>query len=178
MALTAVALSDQLLLTDALQKGQVFDAGGQRLTSAEYVSEVTVAEGLVHPLELRGGALVLRPGFLAQKKKMREQAPTTGIAGGESPELVNRLEGNYPNPFNPSTTLRFSLATSSEASLKIYDVRGRLVRTLVSDSLEPGRHEARWDGRTDSGSRAASGVYFARLSAGDFTQQHKIVMAR
>jgi hypothetical protein len=78
------------------------------------------------------------------------------------------LEQNYPNPFNPSTALKLALADDGDVSLTIYDVGGRKIRRLVSGDLQAGYHEVVWDGRTDSGDDAATGIYFARL-------QHKSV---
>ena len=71
----------------------------------------------------------------------------------------------YPNPFNPMATVAFNLKTPGKATLTIYDVRGRFVRSLEDGYLESGRHEYYWLGRDRNGQRVASGVYFARLQA-------------
>lgn len=76
------------------------------------------------------------------------------------------LAPNWPNPFNPRTTLRFDLPAAGRVRLEVYDVRGRLVGSLVDAELPAGRHEAVWDGRDSEGRAMASGSYFARLSAG------------
>jgi len=74
------------------------------------------------------------------------------------------LAQNYPNPFNPSTTIRFSVpAPGSMVSLKVYDVTGRLVSTLVDNEKISGTREARWNGKDRRGADVASGVYFCRL---------------
>lgn len=84
-----------------------------------------------------------------------------------------------PNPFNPLTTIRFTLpAGNHEVALTIVDANGRLVRRLVQDRLEAGSYEYRWDGRDDSDGRAASGVYFARLAAGAARTNYKLILAR
>lgn len=84
-----------------------------------------------------------------------------------------------PNPFNPLTTIRFRLPEGSHrVELEIVDAAGRLVRQLAGEVLGEGTYEYRWDGRTTEGSRAASGVYFARLSA-DVTRTHyKLILTR
>jgi len=82
--------------------------------------------------------------------------------GDQLPSTV-MLNGNYPNPFNPSTEISFALPAQSRASLRIYDTAGRLVRTLVSGELDAGTHFVTWNGKTDSGNITASGVYFYRL---------------
>ncbi len=91
---------------------------------------------------------------------------------------VNALEPNYPNPFNPSTTIRFSLAGPGHTSLRVYDVAGRLVRSLVDDTLDDGMHEIPWDGTNERGDVAASGVYFYRLVTGRFKQTRRMVLLR
>ncbi|MCK4539408.1 MAG: T9SS type A sorting domain-containing protein, partial [Candidatus Krumholzibacteria bacterium] len=86
---------------------------------------------------------------------------------GDTP-AVSSLAQNYPNPFNPATTLKFDLALKGHVSLKIYNVAGQLVRTLVSEERDAGRYNEVWDGRSNSGSKVASGVYFYRMKTGSF----------
>ncbi len=93
-------------------------------------------------------------------------------------ELRNALVQNYPNPFNPATTIAFSLAKNSQVVLAIYDVRGALVRTLIDESRVAGGQRVVWDGKDDSGTDVASGVYFYRLSAGHFQATKKMVLLR
>jgi 2',3'-cyclic-nucleotide 2'-phosphodiesterase / 3'-nucleotidase / 5'-nucleotidase len=73
------------------------------------------------------------------------------------------LAQNEPNPFNPSTSIRFNLPRATVASLRVYNVRGELVRTLADGFLPAGEHEVEWDGQTDRGGNASSGVYYYRL---------------
>jgi hypothetical protein len=80
---------------------------------------------------------------------------------------------SQPNPFNPSTVISFKLGRSKHVSLKIYDLAGRLVRTLVNDELKSGPHQITWDGKTNKGMPSASGIYFFRLSVA-----HKIVTGK
>jgi hypothetical protein len=84
----------------------------------------------------------------------------------------------YPNPFNPQTSVHFTLASPVRVKIAIFDVTGALVRGLVDDSLPAGSHEARWDGRTDKGNGATSGIYFVRMVAGSHTEVRKIVMLK
>ncbi len=92
--------------------------------------------------------------------------------------LRNELGQNYPNPFNPSTTVSFSLASEAAATLRIYDVRGAEIRTLVNDRRKAGVYRIKWDGTDNSGQRVASGVYFFKLSAGSFTDTKKMTMLK
>ena len=78
--------------------------------------------------------------------------------------LVNLLEPNYPNPFNPSTTLQFSLREAAHIELSVYDLHGREVANIAGGEWAPGFHSATWNGIDDKGQSVASGVYFARLS--------------
>ncbi|HXV12710.1 MAG TPA: choice-of-anchor D domain-containing protein [Candidatus Krumholzibacteria bacterium] len=88
------------------------------------------------------------------------------------------LHPNRPNPFNPVTTIAYDLPRASRVRLAIYDVRGREVRALIDANQPSGSHEVRWDGRDARGVPAASGVYFYRLSAGDFVQTKKMVLLK
>ena len=73
------------------------------------------------------------------------------------------LAQNHPNPFNPKTVIAFNLPRAQDASLRIYDIQGRLVRTLLGGAQTAGRHEVTWQGRDESGGAVASGMYFYRL---------------
>jgi hypothetical protein len=84
----------------------------------------------------------------------------------------------YPNPFNPSTTITFSLAEPTYARLAIYDARGALVRTLVRGSLAGGTHVVQWNGLNDSGVSVASGVYLYRITADKKTSTKKMLLLR
>jgi hypothetical protein len=84
----------------------------------------------------------------------------------------------WPNPFNPQTTVKFINPRAGLVQLAIYDVQGRLVRSLVSESLTAGEHNRTWDGRTDGGSPAASGVYFARMISGEKAASTKVMLVK
>ncbi len=85
----------------------------------------------------------------------------------------------YPNPFNPMTTIQFEISEPSAVSLRIFDNRGRVVRHLVSDRLSAGLHRIVWDGRTNNGKRAASGLYFYALRVGKrFQGWGKMILMR
>ena len=83
------------------------------------------------------------------------------------------LEQNYPNPFNPSTKIGFRITDMGFVSLKIYDVLGREVTTLVNEVKQPGSYEATFDARG-----LASGVYLYRLKAGSFTETKRLLLLR
>ena len=88
------------------------------------------------------------------------------------------LAQNWPNPFNPNTTIAFGLKESGHVSLRIYDAAGRLVTTLVDESRAAGPYDTVWNGTDDMGNNAASGVYFYMLKAGTFEETRKMVLLR
>jgi len=105
--------------------------------------------------------------------------PVTAVQ--EAIELQPRslsLAQNYPNPFNPSTTIRFSLPVGGHVQLRVFDVVGRVVATLLDQQLPAGNHSIQWRGRTDSGLEAASGIYFYRLSADNFHKVRKMTLIK
>jgi flagellar hook assembly protein FlgD len=83
-----------------------------------------------------------------------------------------------PNPFNPQTTISYSLGAAGDGELAIYDLAGRRVKTLVSGYVDAGQHEAQWGGRDEQGRRVASGVYLYRLVAGDFVETRRMVLLK
>jgi len=104
-------------------------------------------------------------------------------AVGESDEWdwVRVLSGvsNYPNPFNPQTTIAFELPNEQAVSLRIFDVSGRLVRELVDGEIyAQGRSEVTWNGRDDDGRQVAAGVYFYRLDAGEFSESKPMALVK
>lgn len=98
----------------------------------------------------------------------------TGLEGEETPAPLRfALEQNYPNPFNPKTTISFSIPRFSHVTLKIYDLLGREVETLVSESLPAGAYRKEWNGEG-----FASGVYLYRLSAGEHAETKRLILIR
>lgn len=99
---------------------------------------------------------------------------------GDTPEVgeVVRRFSSAPNPFNPSTSIRFELERASEVRLRIYDARGARVRTLVSGRRGPGVHRVQWDGRDEEGRSTASGVYLAELRAAGEQRVRKLALVR
>jgi len=95
----------------------------------------------------------------------------------EAPKVFT-LNQNAPNPFNPATSISFSLAEDRNTSLVVYDALGRTVRTLVNGPLPSGTHTMRWDGRDDTGEAVSSGVYLYRLTAGGVTETKRMTLVR
>lgn len=102
----------------------------------------------------------------------------SGIVQISTSALELALEQNEPNPFNPVTTIRFSLDRSADVQLAIYDVSGRIVRTLVRRPLASGLYSETWDGTDDRGARVSSGLYFYRLDTGRHSITRKMVLLK
>ena len=101
-----------------------------------------------------------------------------GAAGDDTPPLVTGLAGNYPNPFNPETTIVFSLAEPSHSTLCVYNIRGRRVRTLVQGSLFAGEHSVVWNGCDDNGNPVSTGLYLLRLVTAEGSHTHKALLLK
>jgi hypothetical protein len=96
----------------------------------------------------------------------------------DAPAAVLALAQNHPNPFNPQTVITFSLPRAQRASLRIYDLQGKLVRTLVVGEIAAGVHEVTWRGRDDRGGQVASGLYFYRLRSQDGDEVRKMTLLK
>jgi hypothetical protein len=104
--------------------------------------------------------------------------PTGSITGDDTPPAAATLARCWPNPFNPATTIAFTLREKGPVTLKVYDVSGRLVRTLVEETRDAGRYEVVWDGKNGGGRGVASGIYFCRMQTADFERSEKMVLLR
>jgi hypothetical protein len=99
-------------------------------------------------------------------------------AGGEALPTTFRLLQNVPNPFTPFTTIAYHVPETCRVGIRIYNASGQLVRKLVDAEVEPGRYAASWDGRSDSGEAAVSGVYFCTMEARGFHSSSKMLLLK
>jgi hypothetical protein len=105
--------------------------------------------------------------------------PSAGTGRSEALPSEFRLCSNSPNPFSKLTLIRFDLPEPAEVTLRIYDARGRLIRTVIEGGLRPGgRHIVYWDGTTDAGGVVSPGVYFYRMEAGNYIGTQRMVFLR
>jgi hypothetical protein len=103
----------------------------------------------------------------------------TGVNSSENKIPTEyRLEQNYPNPFNPSTTIYFSLPRNSVVSLKIYDMLGREVKTLLNQQMNAGIHSINWNAENEIDEKVTSGIYIYRITAGDFISAKKMILIK
>ena len=141
-----------------------FDTNG--LEAGQYTSSMLIEDGL--------GEETTVPIIL--------NVTATGINGNLP--TVTELNGNYPNPFNPTTNIKFSLKADSKVSLMIYNIRGQKVKTLVEDDMQAGYHSVVWNGTDESGKNVSSGVYFSRFDSADrndggrYTSVKKVILLK
>lgn len=102
----------------------------------------------------------------------------TPVTDPETPQLQTALASNYPNPFNPSTNISFSLANPGEVSIQIFNQKGQLVKTLLNSSMPAGNHQLTWNGTDEQGAQVGSGVYFYRMKSGKYSSTRKMVMMK
>jgi hypothetical protein len=102
----------------------------------------------------------------------------TGVPDAHNPPREFALYQNFPNPFNPSTQIKFSLPVAAPARLAIFDMLGREVRVLHDGSLDAGVHQVTWDGRSSIGIPVPSGVYFCRLVQEGRQLSQKLLLVR
>ena len=108
--------------------------------------------------------------------------PSTGVT---EPTLVDgtvpsgyALHQNYPNPFNPDTNIRFDVAQDGPVQIGIYNVTGQLVRQLVDGNRPAGSYQVNWNGQNSRGAAVPSGIYFCRMTAGQFTDIKKMALIK
>ncbi|MBN2104036.1 T9SS type A sorting domain-containing protein [bacterium] len=151
----------------------VFGCGGG--TAAGSGIRVYGTPGQVITDEAEGPDLCLMSGFWHMQASLITDVETKQ----ENVPAEFRLERNYPNPFNPNTTIAFSISGPSLLRLEVYNVFGEKIRTLISDrQYEAGRWKAVWDGRNDKGAAVSSGIYFFRLTAGSRVQTRKMMLVK
>jgi hypothetical protein len=111
--------------------------------------------------------------------KFTTSAPDTYVSNQDAvnPVQITNLR-NYPNPFNPSTTISFTAKASGMAKLNIYNLKGQLVKSLVDEALKSGDHKLVWDGKDSEGNLVGSGIYFYHLEMGNFKRINKMLMMK
>ncbi|MBM2841397.1 MAG: hypothetical protein HW412_1925 [Bacteroidetes bacterium] len=156
--------------------GQPSYTGNKGMWAWEYINltpyigqQIRLRFNLIADTGLRGDGLY----FDELRVVDYRDSVSTGVAGEGSLPISFSLAQNFPNPFNPTTTISFTIAHSSLAVLKVLDVLGREVASLVNETKAAGSHTVNWDA-----SNLASGVYFFRLSAGSYTATRKLLLLR
>ncbi len=104
------------------------------------------------------------------------QAVTGNI--DNTPNMTKFCLNNYPNPFNPETTISFNLLQNERVKLEIYNVKGQLIKTLINDKRNAGNHRINWDGKNNSGKMVTSGIYYSRLKTSQTTLVKKMLLIK
>jgi hypothetical protein len=138
----------------------VFDVG-------EHTVELTIPAGCVDPAIVR-----CRQGNALSDAELWDDESGWEVPGPTA------MYGNYPNPFNPSTTFRYSLSEQGEVSIRIYNMLGQVVKTVVNQVQTAGYHEVKWDGTNETGSKVSSGIYVYRMEAGRFVETNKLLLLK
>jgi hypothetical protein len=122
----------------------------------------------------------LQPGEYRLYTTVRIPRPDilTSVTTNNSIPLQYQLDQNYPNPFNPSTTINYNLSAIGNVKIKIYDILGREVITLVNAQKPAGKYQAIWNGTDNFGNKVTSGIYFYTIRTGNFTASKKMVMMK
>ncbi|MBM4403804.1 MAG: choice-of-anchor J domain-containing protein [Candidatus Cloacimonetes bacterium] len=110
-----------------------------------------------------------------------DQVKVEGVVSNEdvtSPVIQTELQGNYPNPFNPETTIRYSVKEATPVTIEIYNVKGQLVRTLVNEAKASGSYSNVWNGMDNNGHSVSSGVYFYKMKAGSYSSTKKMILMK
>ena len=101
---------------------------------------------------------------------------------GDIAEIISKIPikllRNYPNPFNPTTTIAFELEKSGKSSVNIYNMKGQKVKTLLNEELLEGKHFRLWDGKNDNGKRVASGMYFYKVALDGKQLTRKMILMK
>jgi hypothetical protein len=162
--------------------GQPYYAGVQNeLTNAADFYVKTMWFGFsfmyIRDAAIAPGVAMVRNRIMAAVRDWQGGAINDNITQNETPAAYS-LSQNFPNPFNPSTTIHYSMRSKGHLSLKIYNVAGQLLRVLVDEVKNAGAYTIVWDGCNNRGSRVASGVYFYKMETKDFSRTKKMVMLR
>ena len=172
--------------TGAVMQSRTANSGSYhlRLPAGTYQAKV----GLLSPVHGFYRVYDLDSVHLDRDRRFDIELGTTSIEDTEEVQEADvrpqwtELEQNYPNPFNPTTTIRYQIEESAQVELKVYDILGRAVATLVSARQPSGMHRARWHGRDVTGHPVASGVYLYRLTVENgtrlFTDTKKLLLVR
>ena len=116
--------------------------------------------------------------YLSSSRSMSYEGCCCDIANNLDIDEIVFSTNNFPNPFNPYTTIKFSIGEVGNVVLNVYNVRGQRVRTLQNEHREPGHHSVIWDGTDDYGRAMSSGIYFYRIVAGENVATRRMLLMK
>jgi len=156
-------------LSDGLIRGLVFSMQGQALPE-NLKFEFLNADGFGGTSTIEFQDIILAD---SQGNGVEVEAQTYDVSFASAIPVKTELSGSYPNPFNPSTAINYSVANDSHVEIMIYDASGRLVEELVNGHKDGGAYSVTWNA-----SQQASGMYFAKMISGDVIQTQKLVLLK
>ena len=120
------------------------------------------------------------PDFDSYMKFLAELTSSSGSPSQNvrSTPQVLRIESNYPNPFNPQTTIRFSVPSDGKVQVTVYNIKGQKVKQLLNEQIVAGRHSVTWNGCDTNGRSVSSGLYFAKIEQGNKHRIHKMMLLK
>ena len=180
------------VIPDAIEKKTMVEKKRAFLVHMEMANEEVVSGGESRRYLLKGVQVKPVPVMLASNELFQlrwtteevieeeKTGPEAQLLSEPSPPVTFSLSQNYPNPFNPSTTISFTVPEkqTGTTSLRIYDIRGRMVRTLVDEDLASGNYSVHWRGRDERGESVSSGVYLYKLIQGGKVLMRKMTVVR
>jgi hypothetical protein len=141
-------------------RNDVVDAGGSISSSTNY----RMSDAIGQPVPIGTSAV---PGYIESSGFFAGEGVSTGIADEAARKILTEFQlcQNYPNPFNPSTTIQFQIPMTADVVIRIYNIKGAVIRTLVHGKRTAGEYPAVWNGNDDRGNLSASGIYLYRMEA-------------
>ena len=178
----AVAENNRLGEGDLAQPQILADTDGEIVLGAfgEIVSEGDVELSLVFrpKAEIEQSLIEVSAGELRDGNYALNQIASLGVVSVETRPEAFALLNNYPNPFNPETTIKYHLPEAAQVKLEVYNMVGQVVRTLVNNQQNAGRYVVQWNAANDNGQNLASGIYLYRIQAGDFHEVKKMLLLK
>jgi hypothetical protein len=165
-------------------------------TWSDNAGEITVANAVINGSSVSGGGDIVRltfkvlrefednarfevaNGLIADPSQLSNPAVVAGVLDIQSTPTEFALLQNFPNPFNPETTIQYNLAESADVTLHIYNVVGQVVRTLVAERQSAGRYRVQWSGMDDRNVPVSSGIYFYEIRAGKNKDVRKLMLLK
>ncbi len=148
-----------------------------RLTDAPLVATNTTVRFIDNP-DYPGGTVLNYSYGVVREGVELSRSPAVAVTIKSLPQVQTQLLANVPNPFNPQTRIRFSLAHDQPVRVSVFDLTGRLVKVLVNERRSAGENSVAWQGRDDAGRPVASGAYYVRLESDDQVDHQKIMMLK
>jgi hypothetical protein len=180
-----VRLNDvQFQSTGAFASGQnynITDASGTIVFRTAFFDADYVTGAAAIPTGMMDINVIINQFNAIPQVTSRFQADFNPPVSNDDPSVTPvgaQLIGNYPNPFNPETSIRYSIDQNGPVSLKIYNTRGQLVRTLVNETKASGLHTVVWNGMDEQGSAVSSGIYYYKMYAGKYSSTRKMILMK